>query len=50
LAYFSEMLGNKLGPDFYFYTLEAAQFDSIHYMTDEEIKKWNIATEFIENK
>ena len=37
-------LGPEKGPAFYFYTLMAAPFDSIHYMTDEEIKKWNIAT------
>ncbi len=44
LAYFSMVLGSKNGPSFYFYTLEASPFNSIHYMTDEEIKKWNIAT------
>lgn len=50
LEYFTMALGSEKGPDFYFYTLEAAPFDSIHYMTDEEIEKWNIATDFIENK
>ena len=48
LAYFTMALGPKIGLDFYFYTLEASPFDSVHYMTDEEIKKWNIATKFIE--
>lgn len=47
LEYFTMVLGPENGPDFYFYTLEAAPFDDIHYMTDEEIEKWNIATEFI---
>jgi hypothetical protein len=50
LAYFTMALGQENGPAFYFYTLEAAPFDNVHYMTDEEIKKWGIATEFIENK
>lgn len=45
LEYFTMVLGAEKGPAFYFYTLEAAPFDDIHYMTDEEIKKWNIATE-----
>jgi len=49
LAYFSEMLGKELGPKFYFYTLKASPFDSIHYMTDEEIKKWKLATGFTED-
>ena len=48
LAYFTMALGPEIGPDFYFYTLEASPFDNVHYMTDEEIKKWNIATTFIE--
>ena len=50
LAYFTMALGLENGPAFYFYTLEAAPFDNIHYMTDEEIKKWKIATKFIESK
>ncbi len=49
LEYFTMALGSKKGPDFYFYTLESATFDAIHYMSDEEIIKWNIATDFIEN-
>ncbi len=44
LAYFTMVLGAEKGPAFYFYTLKASPFDNIHYMTDEEIKKWNIAT------
>jgi len=50
IAYFTMTLGPENGPAFYFYTLEASPFDSVHYMTDKEIKKWNIATEFIEDK
>jgi hypothetical protein len=50
LEYFTMILGPENGPAFYFYTLEASPFDNVHYMTDEEIKKWNIATQFIENE
>jgi len=50
LEYFTMVLGSEKGPAFYFYTLEASPFDSVHYMTDKEIKMWNIATDFIENK
>jgi hypothetical protein len=48
LEYFTMALGSKKGPAFYFYTLEASPFDNVHYMTDEEIKEWKIATRFIE--
>ncbi len=48
IEYFTRALGKKMGPDFYFYTLEASPFDSVHYMSDEEIKKWTVATEFLE--
>ena len=37
-----------MDPDFYFHTLSAAPFDDIHWMSDEEIKKWKVATKFIE--
>jgi hypothetical protein len=50
LEYFTMALGPKNGPAFYFYTLEAAPFDDVHYMTDDEIKEWKIATKFIENE
>jgi len=50
VEYFTMVLGSEKGPSFYFYTLQASPFDGIHYMTDEEIKKWNIATEFRENE
>ncbi len=50
LEYFIMALGAENGHNFYFYTLKAAPFDNIHYMTDEEIQKWKIATEFIDNK
>ena len=46
LRYFSQMLGTELGPDFYFYTLQAAPVDGMHYMSDQEIKDWKLATSF----
>ena len=42
------MLGEEIGPAFYFYTLRAAPFEDIYYMNDEEIQQWAIATEFIQ--
>lgn len=47
LAYFTEILGPELGPDFYFYTLESAPFDDIHPMSVEDIKRFDLATEII---
>lgn len=43
IEYFSLMMPK--GVEFYFYTLEAAEFDNIHWMSEEEIKEWGIATE-----
>jgi hypothetical protein len=48
IEYFTMALGADLGPAFYFHTLKSAKFNGIHYMSDKEIKKWNIATDFIE--
>ena len=50
IEYFSMCLGDELGTKFYFNTLESAPFNSVHWMTIDEIKKWNIATKFIEDK
>ena len=47
LEYFSMALGEKAGPDFYFYTLEAAPFDDVYEMTKDELKKTNLVTQFI---
>lgn len=44
LDYVTEMLGPDIGPDFYFYTLEAAPAASIHRMTDQEIDTYGLAT------
>ena len=48
VAFFTMCMGEKTGPDFYFHTLEAAPFDDVHWMSDEEIKKWGVSTKFIE--
>ncbi len=42
LAYFTEMLGDPLGPDFYWFTLSAAPADDIHWMTEEEIATYQL--------
>lgn len=42
LTYFREMLGNDLGPEFYFFTINAAAFDNIHVMTAAELKTYLI--------
>lgn len=46
LRYFMEMMGDEIGRDFYFCTLSAAPFNGIHWMSDDEICKWTVATEF----
>lgn len=48
LDYFTMCLGTELGPEFYFHTLHSAPFNDIHWMTDDEIKQWKIATDFQE--
>ncbi|MCF6306955.1 MAG: hypothetical protein L3J09_03265 [Flavobacteriaceae bacterium] len=50
LEYFIMALDAEKGPDFYFRTSEAAPFDNVHYMSDEKIKEWKLATEFIKKK
>ena len=44
-SYFSEMLGDPLGKEFYFFTINAAPFDGIHNMTKAEIEQYRLATE-----
>ena len=48
IAYFTMCMGEEIGPDFYFHTLTSAPFDGIHWMSDEDIKKWIVATKFLE--
>ena len=40
LTYFREILGKELGPEFYFFTINAAPADDIHLMTQMEIDKY----------
>ena len=47
IDYFTEMLGKK-GYDFYFFTLNASDFSGMYYMTDEDMKKFGVATKFVE--
>jgi len=44
IAYFKMCLEDK-GEGFYFYTLDAAPADNIHWMSDDELKEWGIATQ-----
>lgn len=48
IEYFTLCLGEENGPDFYFYTLEAAPFDDVHWMSEDEMKKWNVTTSIID--
>lgn len=47
IEYFTMCLGVDLGPKFYFHTLTSANFDDIHWMTIEEMKKWKIGTQYL---
>ncbi|WP_299884097.1 hypothetical protein [uncultured Lacinutrix sp.] len=44
LAYFKEMLGTTNGPNFYFFTINAAPFNGIHLMTDTELEQYQLIT------
>lgn len=44
IAYFSYVMPEN-GVDFYFYTLNAAEAEDIHWMSEDEIKAWGIAKE-----
>lgn len=46
LEYFTLVLGPIDGPEFYFYTLNAASFNGVHWMSEEEIIKYKVVTEF----
>lgn len=43
LTFVREMLGAELGPEFYFFTLEASPFSSVHVMTKAELEKYLIS-------
>jgi len=40
LTYFREILGKELGPQFYYFTINAAPADSIHVMTQTQLTKY----------
>ena len=44
ISYFTEMLGNPNGKDFYFFTVNAAKHEDMHLMTEAEIKKYGLET------
>ncbi len=44
LSYVTEMLGDPTGPEFYWFTLEAAPAAGIHWMTAEEIDRYALVT------
>lgn len=45
LTFFRELLGNELGPEFYFYTINAASFDNVHIMSEAELNKYQLITD-----
>jgi len=45
INYFKEMLGDPLGKEFYFFTINAAGADDIHVMTASEIDQYQLSTE-----
>jgi hypothetical protein len=45
LTYFREVLGKELGPEFYFFTINAAPADDIHIMSQDELIKYLIPNE-----
>ena len=45
LGYSREMLGEQKGTDFYFFTLEAAPPEGIHFMEPAEIARFGLTTE-----
>lgn len=44
LTYYREMMGAEKGPEFYFFTIDAAPADGIHVMTKAEIEKYQLTT------
>jgi len=44
LTYFREMLGSDKGPEFYFFTINAAPAKGIHLMTPQEMLKYTLTT------
>ncbi|WP_196887701.1 hypothetical protein [Aureivirga sp. CE67] len=48
IDYSNYCLGKEYGEKFYFYTLEAAPFDNVHFMTEKELKEYHVATKIID--
>lgn len=44
LTYFREMLGDEKGPEFYFYTIDAAPANDIHLMSVVDMVKYTLTT------
>lgn len=44
LEYFTEMMGDEVGADFYFYTLEASPFDQIYRMSPADMAQFGLIT------
>ncbi len=44
LTYLAEMLGDVAGPDFYFFSINAAAPDELHLMSDAEIARYKLVT------
>lgn len=45
ISYFKEMLGDPIGREFYFFTINSAGYKGIHNMTQEKIKKYGLIKE-----
>ena len=45
ISYFKEMLGDPIGREFYFFTINSAGYKGNHNMTQEEIKKYGLIKE-----
>ncbi len=48
IAYFDMVLGEGSGKGFYFYTLQAAPFEDVHWMSVDELNKWKVVTDWSE--
>ncbi|MEM7309278.1 MAG: hypothetical protein AAF682_21515 [Planctomycetota bacterium] len=48
LAYFRRALGAEVGAEFYFFTLTSAPFDGVHFMSEEQLLRYGVATELVD--
>lgn len=49
IEYFTMCLGKEKGPNFYFHTLTSAPAGEMHWMSTDEIRKWEIGTSILKN-